>query len=97
MEFCSYGKSLCLTKTASVSFSLYVKHIQVSLYGPCFSSNTVHKKVNKKLTRFYFFFICKTDEGKAEGAQSQVDIETSCVKQIVGNQIHLCAVEEVLF
>lgn len=59
MEFCSYGKSLCLTKTASVSFSLYVKHIQVSLYGPCFSSNTVHKKVNKKLNVFIFFLFVK--------------------------------------
>lgn len=29
-----------------------------------------------------FIIICKTDEGKAEGALSQVDIETSCVKQI---------------
>lgn len=44
-----------------------------------------------------FIIMCKTDEGKAEGALSQVDIETSCVKQIVRNQIHLCAVEEVLF
>lgn len=44
-----------------------------------------------------FIIICKTDEGKAEGALSQVDIETSCVKQIGRNQIHLCAVEEVLF
>lgn len=44
-----------------------------------------------------FIIICKTDEGKAEGALSQVDIETSFVKQIVRNQIHLCAVEEVLF
>lgn len=45
-----------------------------------------------------FIIICKTDEGKAEGALSQVDIETSwCVKQIVRNQIHLCAVKEVLF
>lgn len=44
-----------------------------------------------------FIIICKTDEGKAEGALSQVDIETSCVKQIVRNQTHLCAVEEVLF
>lgn len=59
MEFCSYGKSLCLTKTASVSFSLYVKHIQVSLYGPCFSSNTVHKKVNKKFNVFIFFLFVK--------------------------------------
>lgn len=62
-----------------------------------FHPNTVHKKVNKKINVFIFFFNCKTDEGKAEGALSQVDIETSCVKQIVRNPIHLCAVEGVLF
>lgn len=58
-----------------------------------FHPNTVHKKVNKKI----YVFFCKTDEGKAEGALSQVDIETSCVKQIVRNPIHLCAVKGVLF